>query len=155
LDGEAEQLLRPAPEGKFAALLEHYRGQGVSARVVSFRPADVPALVLYPQGAELAQEAEASREAGDLPGPLAGLGQDYVGRRFAGGSDLKGTLYLNASCPLVRLLAERPPAPPVLAGVLTLLHQVARLFAGRMLSASDAIAAFGETTRAIEGLLRT
>ena len=154
LDGEAEQLLRPVAEDKFKNLLDHYRGQDVSACVVSFRPADVPALVLYPQGAELAQEAEASREAGDLPGPLAGLVQDYVDKKFSGGNDLRGTLYLNASCPLIRLLAEKPPAAAVLAGVLTLLHQVARLFAGRMLSASDAIAAFAETTRAIEGLLR-
>ena len=153
LDGGAEQLLRPVPEEKFAPLVEHYRQQGVSVRVATFRPADVPALVLYPQGAELAQEAEASREAGDLPEPLADLVQEYVDSTFIDNNDLRGTLYLNASCPLIRLLAEKPPAPPVLAGVLTLLHQVARLFAGRMLSAPDAIAAFGETTRAIESLL--
>jgi molecular chaperone HtpG len=155
LDGRAEQLLRPVPEEKFKALLEHYRKQDINVRVVSFRPADVPALVLYPKGAELAQEAEASREAGDLPEALADLVQDYVDNTFSDNNDLRGTLYLNGACPLITLLAEKPPAPAVLAGVLTLLHQVARLFAGRMLSASDAIAAFGETTRAIEGLLHS
>jgi molecular chaperone HtpG len=154
LDGEAEQLLRPVREERFAALLEWYRANDVSARVASFKPPEAPALVLYPQGAELAREAQESREAGDLPGPLAGLVQDYVDRRFSGGADLRGTLYLNASCPLIRQLAENPPAPATLGAVLTLLWQMARLFAGRMLSASDAVAAFAETTRALQGLIR-
>jgi molecular chaperone HtpG len=153
LDGEAEQLLRPTKEEPFAALLKHYRESGVRARVAAFKPADVPAVVLYPQGAELAQEASASAEAGDLPGPLAGLVNEYIEQKFGGGEDLKGTLYLNASCPLVRRLAG-PPPEAALAAALTLLHQVARLFAGRMLSATDAVAAFRETTRSLEELLR-
>jgi molecular chaperone HtpG len=156
LDGEAEQLLRPAPEGAFAALLEWYEGQGVRARAASFRPAEVPALVLYPQGAELAREAEASFEAGDLPGPLAGLVREYVEGRFAG-EDLGGTLYLNAACPLVRRLAGWTPAEPGAAAsrdaVLTLVWQTARLFAGRMLTAADAVAAFGAVSESLGRLL--
>jgi molecular chaperone HtpG len=154
LDGEAQQLLRPAPEGAFAALLEHYRGKGVRARVASFKPAEAPALMLYPQGAELAREAEASLQAGDLPGALAGLVHQYVEGKFDA-DELRGTLYLNAACPLVRRLAERPPLPEARAAALTLIHQVARLFAGRMLSAADAVAAFAEMTRCLEGLLRS
>jgi molecular chaperone HtpG len=154
LDGEAEQLLRPAPEGPFAALLEHYRSRGVRARVASFRPSDLPAVVLYPQNAELAQEAAASAESGDLPGPLAGLVSEWIDQKFAGGEGLKGTLYLNASCPLVRRLAETPPPPEAGAAVLTLLYQVARLFAGRMLSAADAVAAFRQAVAAVEELIR-
>jgi molecular chaperone HtpG len=155
LDGEAAQLLRPASEGPFATLLEYYRRQGIRARVASFKPAEVPALVLYPQGAELAREAEASLHAGDLPGPLAGLVQEYVGQKFAGADDLCGTLYLNASCPLVRRLAE--PAGAVegaRAAALTVLYQTARLFAGRMLSAADAVAAFRDLGGALEKLAR-
>src|SRR4029079_502439 len=49
LDGEAQQLLRPAQGPAFAALLEHFRGAGVRAAVSSFRPAEVPAVVLFPQ----------------------------------------------------------------------------------------------------------
>jgi molecular chaperone HtpG len=153
LDGESQQLLRPAPEGVFAPLLEHYRSRGVRARVASFKPAEAPALMLYPQGAELAREAQASIQAGDLPGPLAGLVHQYVEGKFDP-EELRGTLYLNASCPLVRRLAERPPAAEARAAVLTLIHQVARLFAGRMLSAADAVAAFAQMTRSLEGLLR-
>jgi molecular chaperone HtpG len=154
LDGEAQQLLRPAPEEAFAGLLEHYRAQGVRARVASFKPAEAPALMLYPQGADLAREAEASLQAGDLPGPLAGLVRPYVEGKFADGDELRGTLYLNASCPLVRRLAERPPGLDARAAVLRLIHQVARLFAGRMLSAADAVGAFAELTGSLEALLR-
>jgi molecular chaperone HtpG len=154
LDGESQQLLRPASEGPFARLIEHYREQGVRVRVASFKPAEAPALMLYPQGAELAREAEASMQAGDLPGPLAGLVNEYVESRFGDSDELRGTLYLNASCPLVRRLAEHPPAPEVRAAVLTLIHQVARLFAGRMLSAADAVAAFAEVTGSLERLVK-
>jgi molecular chaperone HtpG len=154
LDGESQQLLRPVAEGPFALLLEHYRAQGVRAAVASFRPAEAPAVMLYPQGAELAREAEASLQAGDLPAPLAGLVQDYVESRFSDRDELAGTLYLNAANPFVRRLAERVPEPEVLAGALGLIHQVARLFAGRMLSAADAVACFASLTRSLEGLVR-
>ncbi len=154
LDGESQQLLRPVAEGPFAALLEHYRLAGVRARVASFKPAEAPALMLYPQGAELAREAESSLQAGDLPGPLAGLVHSYVESKFADSDELRGTLFLNASCPLMRRLAEQPPAKEVLEAVLAVVHQVARLFAGRMLSAADAVGAFGEVVRSLEKLVR-
>src|SRR5262249_48023372 len=147
LDGESQQLLRPAPEGAFAALLEFYRARGIRAAVASCRPAEAPALMLYPQGAELAREAEASLQAGDLPGPLAGLVHEYIESRFSDRDELAGTLYLNAANPLVRRLAEQPPADEALAGGLTLIHQLARLFAGRMLSPADAGAALSHGTR--------
>jgi molecular chaperone HtpG len=159
LDGESEQLLRAAPEEAFEPLLQHYRSQGVRAAVASFRPSEAPAIMLYPHGAELAREAEASLQAGDLPGPLAGLVHEYIETRFSDREELAGTLYLNASNPFVRRLAARgaegtPLDPEVLAGALGLIHQVARLFAGRMLSATDAVACFAQLTRSLEGLVR-
>jgi molecular chaperone HtpG len=153
LDGESEQLVRPVREDPFARLLDWYRANDIQVRMAAFKPVEVPLLMLYPQGAEMARDAEASREAGDLPGPLAGLIQEYVDQKFSGGEDLRGTLYLNANNALVRRLAEKPPAGETLGCVLALLHQVARLFAGRMLSAADAVEAFRETGKSIEGLL--
>jgi molecular chaperone HtpG len=151
LDGESDTLMRPVPEGPFTRLVEHFRDQGVAVRVASFRPAEIPALMLYPQGAELARQAEQSLEAGDLPGPLAGLIRQYVESRTSAGEEMNGTLYLNAACPLLRRLAELEPAKLVPA--LTLLHQVSRLFAGRMMSTTDAVGAFGELIRAVEKIL--
>lgn len=153
LDGESEQLLRPVPEERFAPLVEHYRGEGVAVKVASFKPAEVPAILLYPQGADVVREAEASLESGDLPGPLAGLFREYVEGRFTSRDELRGTLYLNASCPLVRSLTEGNVDPARRTAVLTLIFQMARLFAGRMLSAKDAAAAFAEWTEAAGQLL--
>jgi molecular chaperone HtpG len=153
LDGESAQLLRPVPDKGFDALLEHYRSQNIRAKMATFKPAAAPALMLYPQGAELVREAEASMQSGDLPGPLAGLVSKYVEQKFADSDELRGTLYLNASCPLIRRLAEQPPSNEARAAVLTLIYQVARLFAGRMLSASEAGEAFGQLTGSLQTLL--
>ena len=110
LDGDSAQLLRPAPAPAFAALLGFYEEQGIRAGwPPSSRTRPGPDAVSAGRGA--AREAEASLEAGDLPGPLAGLVQDYVERKFADNDELRGTLYLNAACPLIRRLAERPPGP--------------------------------------------
>jgi molecular chaperone HtpG len=155
LDGEAQQLLRPAQESAFAPLLAYYRDQGVRVAVAAFKPADVPAIVLYPQGAELAREAESSLQAGDLPGPLAGLVSEYIESRFGDREELAGTLHLNASNPLVRRLAEPGVSAATRAASLTLIHQLARLFAGRMLSAQDAVSAFAGVTQAMQGLVGT
>lgn len=154
LDGEAQNLLRPLEEGVFAPLLQHYRERGVRAQVASFRPHSAPALILYPQGAELAREAEASLQSGDLPGPLAGLVQDYIEGRFANREELSGTLYLNTSNALIRRLVESPLDPQTSGLILDLLLPIARLFAGRMLSASEAASAFADITRTLEGLTR-
>ena len=113
----------------------------------------MPAIVLYPQGAELAREAESSLQAGDLPGPLAGLVHEYIESRFGDREELTGTLYLNASNPLVRRLAEPAVGAATRAASLTLIHQLARLFAGRMLSAQDAVSAFAGVTQAMQGLV--
>ncbi len=153
LDGSADQLLRPAPEAAFASLMEYFRDQGVRVRMATFKPAEAPALMLYPQGAELAREAEASLESGDLPGPLAGLISSYVEQKALENEDLRGTLYLNAANPLIRRLAQEPNQT-TRAAALTVLHQTARLFAGRMLSARDAAGAFADLSGALEGLLR-
>ncbi len=122
--------------------------------MASFKPSEAPALILYPQGAELAREAQSSLESGDLPGPLAGLVQEYVHNKFQDSDELAGTLYLNTTSPLIRKLAEKPPRAELRDALLTLLYQMARLFAGRMLSAADAVAAFRDVTRSLEGLVQ-
>lgn len=153
LDGEAETLLRPVPEEPFAGLLEYYRDQQVQAHVAAFKPADMPAILLYPQGAEIVQDARAALEEGELPEGLGGLVEDYVDRKI-GTADFNGSFYLNASCPLVRRLAEDETLAPFRPAVLTMLYQMARLFAGRMLSPTEAVAAFRDINKAIEGMLR-
>src|SRR5207302_396733 len=60
LDGSAEDLMRPVMDHNFAALLAFYRDQDIAVRVAAFKPAEVPALMVYPQGAEIAREAQAA-----------------------------------------------------------------------------------------------
>jgi molecular chaperone HtpG len=153
LDGSSEELLRPVPVGPFAKLLDLLHEDGVKARVASFKPIEVPGLMVYPEGAEIGREAREAMEKDELPGPIAGLVGEYVERRFQP-DDLQGTLILNASCPLVRRLAEASCPPAIRAALLTVMHQMARLFCGRMLSAAEAAQAFGDMTKAMGKLVK-
>lgn len=154
MDGEAKQLLRPTPEAPFAAVMSYYRGRGVRAKVVTFKPDEVPALLIYPKDAEFLRDTRNALEAGELPGPLAGLVSDYMHKFTGAEADLAGTLYLNAACPLIVKLASTPSdASTNRDAALALIYQLARLFAGRMMTPADATAAFKETITAIEGLV--
>jgi molecular chaperone HtpG len=154
LDGDAKNLMRPAAEGPFRSLLGHYRERGVRARVSSFRPHDVPALLLYPAHAQLIVDTRQALESGTLPSGIAGLIGEYADRVARTEEGVQGTLHLNASCPLIERLANLPPSAPSLAPTLDLIYHVARLFAGRTLSPSDATDSFHELGAAIEDLLR-
>ncbi len=153
LDGGVDQLLRPVPESRFAPLLEFYRKRNVPARVAAFKPAEVPGIMIYPPGAELAREAGTAQREGTLPGPMAGLVSAYVEQRFTD-TDLQGTLCINAACPLVRRLAEEPPPPERRDLLLETILQMARLFCGRMLTVADAVAAFRDLNKSLEGMVR-
>ena len=77
--------------------------------MATFKPAECRgARCSTRRGRSWAREAEASLEAGDLPGPLAGLISSYVEQKSLENEDLRGTLYLNASNPLIRRLAQEP-----------------------------------------------
>lgn len=152
LDGNGKTLLRSVPEGPFAALLEYFRAQQVSAQVAAFKPADLPAIMLYPEGTEIVREARAALNEGGLSEGIASLVEGYIeGKTVA--ADMNGMLYLNTSCPLVLRLAEDAKLASCREMILSILYQMARLFAGRMLSPADATAAFREINRAIEGIL--
>lgn len=153
LDGESAQILHPASEASFTEILEAYRLRNVRAHVATFKPADVPALMLYPEDADFVLETRDALTSGDLPDAMAGLVNAYLGDITAKSDDLKGVLYLNAACPLVQRLAADPPASVERGAVLTLLYQIARLFSGRTLTAADASAAFRDVVGAIEDLL--
>ena len=152
LDGESNQLLRPVSESGFEPLLEFFRKGGIKARMVSFKPETVPALILYPKDAEFIVDTRHALDAGELPGPFAGLVGDYMQKLTERQTnDLSGTLYLNAACPTLSKLAASTN-PMSREAALALIYQVARLFAGRMLTPADVTAAFGEAMSALETL---
>lgn len=154
LDGESRQLMRTVSEDDYGDVVAFYRKRGIRVRIMHFKPVDVPAIMHYPQDAEFIMETREALDAGELPGPLAGLVSDYLDNvTTTNDEDLKGTLYINAACSLVQHLVENPPDAAARDAVLTLLYQIARLFAGRTLTATDAAAAFRESVKALEGLI--
>jgi molecular chaperone HtpG len=154
LDAAAQEFMRPVPEQPFAAMLAYYRKKNIRARMASFKPTEVPAVIMYPHGAEIVREANSALEAGELPSGLEGLVGEYVESRTSSGEDMHGTLYVNASCPLIRRLAEQSGNADSRDAALSLLYQVARLFCGRLLNAADVTGAFRDLTRSVEGLLK-
>ena len=152
MDGDSNQLLQSVPEEDYLSMLDYYRQRGIRARVVSFKPEDVPAIVNYPKDAEFIKETRDALDKGDLPGPFAGLVGDYVNKMNVDEDTLAGTLHINASCELVQSLAKREQDESRDAA-LELLYQMARLFAGRMLDTSDVTHAFKMSASSIQNLL--
>lgn len=153
LDGEASRLLRSVPEDDFLPLLSFYRAQGLKANAVQFKPADVPAIIMYPKDAEFIKETRNALDSGELPGPLAGLVGDYVNQLASEhNNDLEGTLYINVSNDLMRQLVlmevsrERDAA-------LSLIYQMAKLFSGRMMDNLQVTDAFRDAGTALNRLL--
>lgn len=152
LDGESNQLLHAVPEDDFSDLLDYFRKRGIKSRVVTFKPEDVPAIVIYPKDAEFIVDTRKALDAGEVPGPLAGLVGDYVNRLSAADDDLEGTLYLNASSSLIIALTHLTDEA-LRAAALGLIYQMARLFSGRMLDTHQITQAFQESAKSIEKMI--
>lgn len=154
LDGDLNALLRPLSDPAFDALLDYFDRCGVRSRMAAFQPAQMPAIMDYPEDARRLGAARQAVDRQELPGPLANLIADYLTDRTEGRDDLNGTLYLNGASPLIRRLALMPPSSAPRDAVLTLIYQTARLFASRSLDTPAAVRAFGEATAAMEALLQ-
>ncbi|MGE3804193.1 MAG: hypothetical protein AB7K24_05935, partial [Gemmataceae bacterium] len=152
LDEDVETLLRPASNKKLSQLLQYYAEQGIEAKLASFHPREVPALMVYPPRAELLRDSQTALETHDLPDSMAPLVQAFVSDQLASGADWQGTLYLNADCPFIKQLEKLEPGrlPPLLR----MLYEMARLFCGRLLRPAEAAASFQEFTRALEEIAR-
>jgi molecular chaperone HtpG len=152
MDGDAYHLMQSVPEREYISLLEYYRQHKIQARVVTFKPEVVPALMEYPRDAEFIRDTRSALDKGELPAPFAGLVGDYMDRMQITDETLAGTLYLNVSHALVAKLATMP-AGTARDAVLDLIYQMAQLFAGRMLDATTAADAFRAASTALDKLL--
>lgn len=152
LEGDSQKLLRPVDEEPYSALTGFYRANDIRVSMVEFKPDEVPALIFYPKDAEFYIETKNALDSGTFPAPLAGLIGDYMKRKNVN-DDLRGTLYLNAGCPLIQQLKADGLAEPTRQAVLKLLYQMARLFSGRTMSPSDARSAFSQAVDAMKGLI--
>ena len=149
LDGESKNLLRPVDETEWAEVTDYFSRRGVSAQISEFRPPEIPALMFYPEDAEFAIEGRKAIDDGEIADPLAALLGDYLETHASDETKVAGTLVLNASNPLMlNLKVEAESAARDAA--LELVHQMARLFNGRTLSAQDASRAFRGVSEAVE-----
>jgi hypothetical protein len=148
LDGDTENVLRPAQKKEFASLIAWFEEQNIPAQAASFNPKEVPVLMIYPKDAELLRDSHVALETDDLPASMTPLVQAFVDERLAEGAGWEGTLFLNASCSLIRELARKPDSPSR-AATLRLLYHLSRLFCGRLLRPSEAAGAFQELTQAL------
>jgi molecular chaperone HtpG len=153
LNGDATHLIRPVASDTFGHLIAHYRARGIQAKVGAYRPREVPALLVYPQDAEFIADGREALRKKALPPGIDALLEDYLGQRRERDDDLTGTLYLNASCSLIQHLASTPSDTARLSHVLDILYHHARLFAGRLLSPSDATESFEAIARSLETML--
>lgn len=155
MDGDARKLMRPVSEDDYNDMLRFYREKGIRVRVASFKPFSVPALMLYPRNVDTLIEARRALDSNELSAPFAKLVEQYLDQQHAEDEDHTGagTLYLNASSQLIRQLAENTAKSAARDAALTLVYQIARLFAARTLTPGDAAQAFTEVSDSIKGLL--
>jgi len=153
LDGESNQLMRPIDDERFDRIAEFFARREIKARIVTFKPEDVPGIVIYPKDAEFIMETRSALDSDELPGPLAGLVNDYVNRLSQEhDDDLEGTFYINASNDLIIKLAKLPQGTGR-DSALMLIYQMAKLFSGRMLDNMQITEAFRNAGAAIDKLL--
>ncbi len=153
LDDDLDALLRPTPTGEFQELIGLSEELGFVVRVASFRPADLPAVMTYPAGAETVRDASSALEQGLFPDGFSSLVQDYVNRQRASSTGDEGTLYLNAACPLIQRLASTDLPAERKQAALAVVAYFAKLFCGRMLDASQATSDLGVWRRSLERLI--
>jgi len=153
LDGESNQLMRQVDDERFDSIFEFFSRREIKARIVTFKPEDVPGIVIYPKDAEFIMETRSALDSDELPGPLAGLVNDYVNRLSQEhDDDLGGTFYINASNDLIIKLAKLQPGTGR-DSALMLIYQMAKLFSGRMLDNVQITEAFRDAGVAIDKLL--
>jgi molecular chaperone HtpG len=153
LDGESNQLMRPVDDQQFDAIMDFFMRRNIKSKIVTFKPEDVPGIVIYPKDAEFIMETRSALDADELPGPLAGLVSDYVNRLSKDQEDdLEGTFYINASNELIIKLSNLPQGTGR-DSALMLIYQMAKLFSGRMLDNPQITEAFRDAGVAINQLL--
>ncbi|MEO0561034.1 MAG: ATP-binding protein [Chloroflexota bacterium] len=152
LDDNANKLFRSVPEGEFTKLLAYYRDQSIRTRLVAFKPESVPAVMVYPKDAEFIRDTRDALDAGEVPGPFAGMVGAYLNNMSVDEEAMAGTLHLNASNELVRRLAGMEDDLPRNAA-LDLIYQMARLFSGRMLETDQISGLFEGSNAAITALI--
>lgn len=152
MDNDANTLLEAVDEENFTYLLDYFRDRKIRARIVAFKPTDVPVIISYPKDAEFIRDTRDALDNDELPAPFAGLIGDYMNNMEVDEDALAGIVHLNASSKLIQQLAKMPENKERDSAI-ELVYQMGRIFAGRMLNTSDITHAFRMSSASIQNLL--
>ena len=140
-------------EGALPQARAHCEQQGFRVRTVSFAPADLPALWIYPPAHDRVKRVQDALDREQVGGPIAELMRDFLVRRTPGRGDVAPVLHLNAASPLLQELERRGAAAPSFAPALDIVLQAARFFAGKRMSPDESRAAFTSAMASLAALL--
>jgi molecular chaperone HtpG len=148
------QAVFQAAGGELERVVAHFEAAGVSVRAVRFAPESLPALLIYPPAHDRLRRIRASLDANEVTGPIAELMQAFLEKRAAGGADATApVLHVNAGSGLLARIDRLGPGHAAFAPALDLVHQSARFFAGKQMSASESCAAFESAMASLAALL--
>jgi molecular chaperone HtpG len=152
IDDGLNKLFRPVEAREpFVSLLDYFKEKGIQAQVVTFDPNVVPAIIIYPDKAELMEEARDALDAGYLPDPFAEVIDSYVSN-LEGDNTMGGTLYLNSANSLIQWAASASDIK-TRDTILMLIYQMARLFNGRLLNIEKVTQLFRAATETLMKLV--
>ncbi|HEX8037073.1 MAG TPA: hypothetical protein VF510_24670, partial [Ktedonobacterales bacterium] len=138
-------------DGSWRSVLDACAAEGLPARLVTFQPESLPAIMLYPPGAERLRRARQVAERPTVASPIRRLVRDYIAQQPQSDAS-QGMLHLNASNPLLRRVRDFGPERPEFAPLMSILIANARVFAGQGLSAQETIACFDHINAALAQL---
>lgn len=150
LDHELMRLMQPAEEDGFQSLIAFYHHLNIPTQVAHFRPASIPAIMVVSKDATFFRNARSVVDHSELPGPFNDLLADFLEQHDE--QAIQGTLYLNADCAFVQQIATAE-ASPNRDAILTLIHQMTRLFSDNTLESKEAIGLFDTSIQAFAKLL--
>ncbi|MGZ3582154.1 MAG: ATP-binding protein [Ktedonobacterales bacterium] len=138
-------------DGSWHPVLDACAAEGLPARLVTFQPESLPAIMLYPPGAERLRRARQVSERPTVVSPIRRLVRDYIAQQPQSDAS-HGMLHLNVSNPLLRRVRDYGPERPEFAPLMSILIANARVFAGQGLSAQETIACFDHINAALAQL---
>ncbi len=141
-------------EGCWQPITRYYTEQGIAARVVSFEPSSIPAVLIFPPNSDHLSEARAVLNSGGLSEPIAHLIEEYLHLHDPSRQVDQGTLHINAANPLMQCLLTLSPASEPFTAALEIVYHNARFLAGRALTPQEARQSFDLISYSVGELVR-
>lgn len=140
----SQTLFQPADDDprRWRAIVDHFDARAITVKLARFEPTSLPALFVFPPGAERYQRARQALNQGEFTGSIADLIQDYLVQSDPNRENSRGTLHLNVDAPLLQRLRRLGPGHASFVPALDLMSVTARFFAGRVLSPEEASESF-------------